>query len=186
MHLGTNDCLKAANETSAEAATKFESLLWTINSKDADALVVASTLIDNLEPDVEDCILDFNSRIPDVVRRASEQGQKVTLVDMHAAVPRSDINTTDFTHPNDAGYDIMARVWYEGLVNASSMISPANASGKAAPVSPPSSRSSSASSSGSSSASSAHSSARSSAGSTAVLSQAFWLFVPLAMGILNG
>ena len=57
------------------------------------------------------------------------------LVNMHDAVPTSDINTTDATHPNDAGYEIMAKVWYQGLVNASSMISAPNAGGKEAPVS---------------------------------------------------
>ncbi|KAK4900316.1 hypothetical protein LTR27_002540 [Elasticomyces elasticus] len=136
VHLGTNDCMRQANETASEAADHFSNLLATINEQDADALVLASTLIRNLVPTVDRCIVAFNDRLPSIVRKARATGQKVALVNMHDAVPRSDINSTDATHPNDAGYAIMARMWYEGLVNASALISPPNSTGKGAPVTP--------------------------------------------------
>ncbi|KAK5700885.1 hypothetical protein LTR97_005402 [Elasticomyces elasticus] len=136
VHLGTNDCMREANETAGEAADHFSTLLSTIKEQDADTLVLASTLIRNLVPSVDQCIAAFNDRLPSIVRKARATGQKVALVNMHDAVPRSDINSTDATHPNDAGYAIMARMWYEGLVNASAFISPPNSTGKGAPVTP--------------------------------------------------
>jgi len=134
VHLGTNDCMAVANESSATAADNFGSLLATIKQQDADALVLASTLIHNLTPDVDRCITNFNARLPAIVQTAMAGGQKVTLVDMHDVVPRSDINTTDNTHPTDAGYGIMAHVWHKGLMNASALITPPDGKGKAAPT----------------------------------------------------
>ncbi|TKA83921.1 hypothetical protein B0A55_00221 [Friedmanniomyces simplex] len=136
VHLGTNDCMAVANETVAIAAQRFGSLLSTIRQRDADALVVASTLIHNLVPSVEDCIKAFNVHLPVVVQQARAAGQKVVLVDMHDAVPISDINTTDATHPTDTGYAIMAQVWHHGIVNASTSISAPNATGKGVPATP--------------------------------------------------
>lgn len=136
VHLGTNDCLEDAHESAANASLHFATLLSHIRQKDPDALVVASDLIQNLDPSVNDCITALNARLPGVVQEARKAGQKVAIVDMHDAVPRSDINTTDLTHPNDAGYAIMAHVWYNGLMNNSSMISAPDSKGKAAPVTP--------------------------------------------------
>ncbi|KAK4549928.1 hypothetical protein LTR36_005229 [Oleoguttula mirabilis] len=162
VHLGTNDCQLGANETSTTAAARFASFLASIKAEDADALVIASTLIRNLDRDVDDCIVHFNSHLAGIVRDASDGGQKVTLVDMHDAVPFSDINTTDLTHPTDAGYDIMARVWYEGLVNASSLITAPSAAGKATPKSP-----------------------SSDAGNKVAWTSTVWLLVPLAVWFLG-
>ncbi|KAK3059819.1 hypothetical protein LTR53_020286, partial [Teratosphaeriaceae sp. CCFEE 6253] len=74
-----------ANETGAEAAGHFEDLLTTIHQQDGGALVLASTLIHNLVDRVDDCISAFNSHLPAVVQRARAAGQKVALVEMHAA-----------------------------------------------------------------------------------------------------
>ncbi|TKA82002.1 hypothetical protein B0A55_01733 [Friedmanniomyces simplex] len=136
VHLGTNDCMAVANETVAIAAQRSGSLLSTIQQRDADALVMASTLIHNLVPSVEDCIKAFNAHLPAIIQQARMAGQKVVLVDMHDAVPTSDINTTDATHPTDAGYAIMAQVWYDGIVNASTSISAPNTTGKEVPATP--------------------------------------------------
>ncbi|KAK5127598.1 hypothetical protein LTR85_006938 [Meristemomyces frigidus] len=165
VHLGTNDCEAPAHENSSIAADKFVSFLQNIKSHNADALVVASDLIRNLNHDVDECIVHFNSHLPRIVREAKEGGQKITLVDMHDAVPFSDINTTDLTHPTDAGYAIMARVWYEGLLNASSMISAPSAAGKTAPTTP-------------------SSTTASSAGKVA-LTSAVWILVPFALWMLG-
>ena len=159
VHLGTNDCIPDLEDGSTTAAETFAALLATIKLKNPTALVVASTLIKNLAAGVEDRIVKFNSLLPSVVHQARRGGQNVTLVEMHSAVPTSDINTTDYTHPTDAGYVIMARVWYHGLLNASSMIMPPDVHGKAVPKSP-------------------------SKASKADLYTAVWILVPLAIWTL--
>ena len=129
VHLGTNDCRMAPyrarlnGSTAHKAAIDFTELLTEIGKRDPSTLVIASTLIRNLVPSVNTCLDAFNELLPPVVAQAKDGGQKVVLVDMHDAVPTSDINATDYTHPTDAGYEIMAGVWYQGILNASSLIS---------------------------------------------------------------
>ncbi|KAF2860094.1 carbohydrate esterase family 3 protein [Piedraia hortae CBS 480.64] len=123
LHLGTNDCMRKAHENSTIAADHYGTLLENLQEKAPQAVVFASNLIHNdLSVHAGNCILHFNDQVPDIVARAKEQGQKVVLVDMNPAVPRADLNVKDKTHPTDAGYAIMARVWYESLVNSSSLI----------------------------------------------------------------
>lgn len=159
VHLGTNDCIPDLDVGPTTAASKFADLLATIKSKDPATLVLASTLIKNLDQAIDERIVKFNALLPTVVHKARQGGQNVTLVNMHNAVPTSDINATDFTHPTDAGYVIMAQVWYQGLVNASSLISAPSAHGKAAPKSP-------------------------SKASTVDLYSAIWVLVPMAIWML--
>lgn len=129
IHVGTDDCLPAAKEGSVAAASRYANMLSTMMEKDPGALVVASNLIKNLDQETDECIVDLNNRLKPIVATAQAGGQKITLIDMHDAVPWQDVNKTDKTHPNDAGYAIMAQVFYSGLMNASSQISAPNASG---------------------------------------------------------
>jgi lysophospholipase L1-like esterase len=138
VHLGTNDCQPASGENSTIAAERFTALLASIKQQNPNATVLASTLIQNLDTAVNTCISHFNSHLPGIVSAAQKGGHNVTLVDMHSAVPRSQLNTTDGTHPTDAGYAIMAGVWYQGLVNASGvgMLEKPASNGKSPPQSP--------------------------------------------------
>ena len=86
IHLGTNDCMPYLNITTSAAAAKFADLLRAIKSKDPAALVVASTLIKNLDLAVEERIVKLNALLPTIVTQAKNGGQNVTLVDMHDAV----------------------------------------------------------------------------------------------------
>lgn len=68
----------------------------------------------------------YNAALPGVVAKAKQNGQKAFFVDMHAAVPLSDISTKDGTHPNDAGYRIMAQKWKTAIAGAAGQISGAH------------------------------------------------------------
>ena len=132
VHVGTNDCW--ANESARTMASRFAWMLSSIKSRDPGALVLASNLIQNLNTAEEKCIEAFNAQLPGVVSKAVKGGQKVALVDLHSAILKGDIHTSDGTHPTDAGYALMAQVWYKALVNHAGMISAPNAGGKAAPI----------------------------------------------------
>jgi lysophospholipase L1-like esterase len=58
-------------------------------------------------------IIAYNAAIPTLVRLEDAQGKHVQYVDMYDAVPVYDL--ADGIHPNDAGYALMANVWYTGL-----------------------------------------------------------------------
>jgi lysophospholipase L1-like esterase len=58
-------------------------------------------------------IIAYNAAIPSLVRWEDAQGKHVRYVDMYDAVPVADI--ADGIHPDDAGYALMANVWYAAL-----------------------------------------------------------------------
>jgi lysophospholipase L1-like esterase len=58
--------------------------------------------------------LSYNEKVRSVALAHLAAGEHVTVVDMHAAVPLSDM--ADEIHPNDAGYQKMAAVWFDVLV----------------------------------------------------------------------
>ena len=121
VHVGTNDC-RSGTASSDDMARRFAWLLDSIRRKSPNAFVLASTLIPNLDPRRESCIQKYNARLPAVVEKARKGGQKVALVDMHAAVPRSQVSKKDKTHPTDEGYKTMARAWYHALVKNQALL----------------------------------------------------------------
>ncbi|KAK6435018.1 hypothetical protein LTR95_008801 [Oleoguttula sp. CCFEE 5521] len=129
LNIGTNNCgLKVKDPSSAPA--QYRTLLEHIKAKDADALVVVSSLLPNLNSKVNMCVQDLNVAIRRVAREAASRGQRIAIVDMYDAVPTSDINTKDGTHPNDDGYSRMAEVWYNGIVAAARNISAPESGGR--------------------------------------------------------
>lgn len=121
LNAGTNDCNKKGKDP-AGAPVRYATLLSHIRAKCPDALVVTSSLIPNLNPRVNSCIVTLNEGLRRVSYQARSKGQKTTFVDMYDVVPSDDINTEDKTHPSDAGYELMAEAWYEAIRNSSSKI----------------------------------------------------------------
>jgi hypothetical protein len=117
IHVGTNDCWWIKNETGAGAATRIGYLLDSIKTRAPEALVLASTLIKNTNDWEDKCIRGFNTDLPAVVDEAAAKGQQVRLVDMYPVVPLDQIQA-DGTHPTDYGYQLMARQWFDAMVNA--------------------------------------------------------------------
>lgn len=113
-----NNCAKSGN-TIKDSASAYAELLKHINQSLPSALTIVSNLVPNLKPEVNSCIDKLNPELYRVAMAASTTGQKIAFVDMNKAVPKSAINARDGTHPVDAGYEIMAKVWYEGLRRAS-------------------------------------------------------------------
>ncbi|KAK6985109.1 FG-GAP repeat domain-containing protein [Favolaschia claudopus] len=81
-----------------------------------DPVVVVSTLHPNADPPPEERILAFNAVLPDLVQSFVDGGKPVFLVDSHAVIAIGDL--VDGTHPNDAGYARMGKVFYDGIQEA--------------------------------------------------------------------
>ena len=105
---------------------RLSAFLAYIKSQVPNSVVIVSSLLPNRDATVEKCVNTYNSALSGVVAKAKQGGQKAYFVDMHSAVPLSDISTKDGTHPNDAGYKIMATKWHAAIVNAASQISGAH------------------------------------------------------------
>jgi lysophospholipase L1-like esterase len=117
IHVGTNDCWYVKGENGTGANIQMGYLLDSIREKAPDALVMASTLIRNTNDWANRCIKGVNAGLPATVAAAVAKGQEVKLVDMYPIVPADQIQS-DGTHPTDYGYQLMARQWYEGILNA--------------------------------------------------------------------
>ena len=127
LNLGVNDCWYMADEEHPEdsdpsidsrttdgkyTALRFGSLLAKIKKGFPKALVLASQLTYNTNEWQDKCIRGFNEHLPAVVANATAQGQLIHYVSMYDAVP-ADMYQEDGTHPNDEGYQLMAKVWYD-------------------------------------------------------------------------
>jgi len=127
LNLGVNDCWYMADEPHPEdsdpsidprttdgkyTALRFGTLLSKLKTAFPETLVLASQLTYNTNEWQDKCIQGFNAVLPSVVANATAQGQIVRYVEMYDAVPH-DMYREDGTHPNDEGYQLMAKRWFD-------------------------------------------------------------------------
>ena len=114
LHLGTNDSGNDAL-TNMWRTTEF---LDRLHQFEPSAHVIATTLMWRKTAANYARIQAYNSYLTNVVQQQQAKGQKISILDMHAAVPGDDRleegQTTYFgdgLHPNAAGYELMANAW---------------------------------------------------------------------------
>lgn len=81
-------------------------------------MVIVATLLPNARPSTEANILTFNANLEAVVFNRTDEGKKVSLVDMHSGWFSTADLGPDGTHPTELGYLKMAKVFYTGIVAA--------------------------------------------------------------------
>ena len=108
---GTNDVL--GNFNVDEAPDRLGVLIDRCVSACPDALVLVAQLTPCADEELQARTETFNAEIPGLVSKRARQGKKVLAVDMMKYVSTDGL--IDGLHPNDEGYDGMARAWYDGL-----------------------------------------------------------------------
>ncbi|KAK7002217.1 SGNH hydrolase-type esterase domain-containing protein [Favolaschia claudopus] len=111
---GTNDMKRDVDV--ADAPNRLKNLIQDVLDASSETVVVVSTLHPNADPPSEERILAFNAALPDLVQSFVDAGYPVVLVDSHAVIAIGDL--VDGTHPNDAGYARMGKVFYDGIQEA--------------------------------------------------------------------
>ena len=77
-----------------------------------DAHVILTTLLWRGTAANYTRIQTYNAALPGIVSAQQAKGQKITLLDMHAAVGSDPANfDADLLHPNATGYGVMADAW---------------------------------------------------------------------------
>jgi len=108
LHIGTNDI--AQNDNLSQAPARLETLIDLVIDEAPDALVAVAQLIPlNLGGGVD----NYNDAIPGIVEERASAGKHVILVDQNTDFPLNEL--PDNVHPNAAGYERMARKWYEAI-----------------------------------------------------------------------
>lgn len=113
LHIGTNDFVK--NDDPTHAPERLKGLIEQITTTLPEAtLIVAQIIPLTLSPRSEAEVVAYNNAIPGIVRSEFARGKHVQYVDMYGAFS-SDL-FWDHIHPNDRGYERMAKVWERALV----------------------------------------------------------------------
>lgn len=110
LHIGTNDI--AQNDNLSQAPQRLEMLIDEIIETAPNALVAVAQLIP-LNLGGGGGVDNYNAAIPDIVEERANAGKHVIMVDQNSDFPLNEL--PDNVHPNAAGYERMARVWYEAI-----------------------------------------------------------------------
>jgi lysophospholipase L1-like esterase len=107
LHIGTNDMYQMPSGAPERLGTLIDQLITAA----PDALLVVAKIIPF--PQGASAIDTFNAAVPGVVKQRADAGKHIILVDQFTGFPTSELG--DGVHPNEAGYNRMAGVWYDAI-----------------------------------------------------------------------
>lgn len=116
VNAGTNDCAQNKQEGAGQRTDDLLEYLWKASP---DSTIILSTLLINLNSTIEARVEKVNNQIREVAKQKASQKKRIVLVDMHANDgPQKGDMAPDGTHPRDAGYSKMAKIWFRGVQEA--------------------------------------------------------------------
>ncbi len=117
LMIGTNDI--NGNNNVADAPNRLGKLLDSIYAADPKILVVLAQIVPTRSDGTNNTVKTYNAAMPNLVSTRVSKGQHIVLVDMYAGFT-NDANYkqslfADNLHPNQAGYNLMADIWFKAL-----------------------------------------------------------------------
>lgn len=117
LMIGTNDI--NGNNNVSDAPNRLGKLLDAIFMRDANILVVLAQIVPTRSDGTNNVVKTYNAALPNLVSTRVAKGQHIVLVDIYAAFTK-DANykqslLADNLHPSQAGYNLMADVWFQAL-----------------------------------------------------------------------
>lgn len=118
VNAGTNDC--AQNFDLDHAGKRMGDMLEYLWGASPGSTVILSTLLLNLKDTTEARVLRVNQQFRDLAKQKAAEKKRIVLVEMHGPDGPQKGDMADDTHPNDAGYNKMAKIWHRGIQEAAS------------------------------------------------------------------
>ena len=114
---GTNDMNRDVNVTTAPQ--RLGSLIDEVVAACPSAAVVVAGIVPIQTSEAETRVLSFNDAIPGLVAERVGMGKRVVGINMSDYLTVNDTaDMFDGLHPNDGGYALLARGWYDGIAEA--------------------------------------------------------------------
>ncbi|KAF7544762.1 hypothetical protein G7Z17_g9700 [Cylindrodendrum hubeiense] len=118
INVGTNDCLQ--DYDIEHAGDRMEEMLKYLWNASPLASIILSTLLVNGDADIEERVLEVNKQLKVLAEQMAAESRKLILVDMHSSDGVQEEDLVDGTHPDSAGYEKMAKLWFNGTEDAAS------------------------------------------------------------------
>jgi lysophospholipase L1-like esterase len=117
LMIGTNDVDIQLDLPNAPA--RLATLVDTILSIDSNLLLVVAQIIPTQTDSETPNVTAYNAAMPSMVASRAAQGKHIVLVDMYSPFVADSNYKSDYLannlHPNDAGFVVMADVWYSAI-----------------------------------------------------------------------
>jgi lysophospholipase L1-like esterase len=114
LHIGTNDVLQ--NYSLSNAPDRLSALIDKICAKlPAGGKLYVAQIILLSNSGQNQSVITFNNQIPGIVQDKVNAGKPVYMVDMYSALTTADLQ--DGIHPTRTGYDKMADVWFDAILD---------------------------------------------------------------------
>ncbi|KAL2867636.1 SGNH/GDSL hydrolase family protein [Aspergillus lucknowensis] len=117
VNAGSNDCLQRFEiDVFGERMGALLAYLWLVAPR---STVILSTLVINADGGTDEVVRRVNEQIREVVTREAAAGKRIVLADMYSKDgPGLEDLGADGTHPDDVGYEKMARIWFDSIHRA--------------------------------------------------------------------
>jgi lysophospholipase L1-like esterase len=116
INAGSNDCLQDFYlDHAGERMGGLIQYLWKVAP---NSTIILSTLLVNAGQKTELRIRRVNEQYQNLAKKMLDEHRRIILVDMRSADGPQESDLVDGTHPDDNGYNKMAKIWYEGINKA--------------------------------------------------------------------
>lgn len=116
VNAGSNDCLQFFKIT--EAGRRMDKMLDYLWLASPQSTVLLSTLLVNADKEVDSVVKRFNDQFRALAEKKATGQKRIVLVDMYTSEGPDIQGLVDGIHPDDEGYDRMARLWFRGIQEA--------------------------------------------------------------------
>lgn len=114
IHLGTNDMLES--QTTASTLGELGQIIDRIRAANPDVHILLAQLIP-VDGEAQNArIRSLNRQIPELASAKNTERSPVTVVDQFSGFD-AHLDTYDGLHPNLAGEEKMARIWFSAITN---------------------------------------------------------------------